>query len=69
MVRAPGRKMSLKVQPENYICTTQTAAQMNPGMVGPTLSPYIRHIFKASVCQELLGWPPSMGETSKQIVP
>lgn len=41
---------------------------MNPGMVEPTLSPYIIHIFKPSVCQELLELPPSMGETSKQIV-
>lgn len=62
--------MSLKVQPEDYVyvCTTQTPAQMNPGMVEPILSPYIIHIFKPSVCQELLEPPPSVGETSKQIV-
>lgn len=59
--------MSLKVQPKDYVCTTETAAQMNPEM-GHTLSPHIIHIFKPSVCQELLGPPPSVGNTSKQIV-
>lgn len=56
--------MSLKVQPEDYVCITQTAAKMNPG-IGHTLSPYIIHILKSTVCQELLGLPPSVGKTSK----